>query len=103
MTKQDEGLKPGQIEKTLLELTELKEKLDAVALRKTVRKHGEILVAQRLGYLLDYVGCQDITKGFLNWIKDAPLRLLDPSAPAGRAKENRKWRLIVNARLETET
>jgi len=39
MTKQDEGLKPGQIEKTLLELTELKEKLEDA---KAILKHFKV-------------------------------------------------------------
>ncbi len=92
----------GGLDNVMTVLSELSEKLDAVRLAGTVRKHGDRLVAQRLGYLLDRLGHRDLTKRLAGWIDGAPQRLLNPSAPVGRAPLSRKWNLIVNARPEPE-
>jgi predicted transcriptional regulator of viral defense system len=83
-------------------LSELAEKLDAAKLRDTVKRHGEVLVAQRLGWLLDQLGRRNLTKELAAWVEEAPVRPLDPSAPVKGARESRKWRLLVNARVEPE-
>ena len=91
----------GGLENVVTVLSELAEKLDGGKLRQTVKGHDEVIVAQRLGYLLDKLGRQDLSKGFADWVKGAPLRLLDPAA-GSRSSENRKWRLLINARVEPE-
>jgi hypothetical protein len=60
-------------------------------------------VAQRLGYLLDALRRQDLSKGLASMVKDAPLRPLDPAAPLAGVPESRKWRILINTRLEPET
>lgn len=92
----------GGLDHVVTVLSELAEKLDAKGLGDTVRRHGEILVAQRLGYLLDHVGRRDLTKGIAGRVRHAPLRPLDPSSPVNGASESRKWHLLVNARVEPE-
>jgi predicted transcriptional regulator of viral defense system len=92
----------GGLENVVTVLSELAEKLDAKKLLDAVKRHGEVTVAQRLGYLLDRVGRRDVTKGLAEWIADAPLRPLDPGAPVDGASESRKWHLLVNAELEPE-
>lgn len=84
-------------------LSELAEKLDAAALRDTVKRHRDVLVTQRLGYFLDHVGRRDLTTELAGWVKQAPVRRLDPGVPATGARESRKWRLLINADLEAET
>ncbi|MDE2142398.1 MAG: type IV toxin-antitoxin system AbiEi family antitoxin [Elusimicrobia bacterium] len=91
----------GGLENVVTVLSELAEKLDAAKLRQTVKRHGEVLVAQRLGYLLDKVGRRDLSQGFAGWARGAPWRPLDPAAPFP-APESRKWGLWINARLEPE-
>lgn len=91
----------GGLENVVTVLSELAEKLDARKLRRTVKGHDEVIVAQRLGYLLDKLGRQDLSKGFSDWVEAAPLRLLDPGAKPG-ASESRKWRLSINAQVEPE-
>lgn len=93
----------GGLDHVATVLSELAEKLDAAALRDTVKRHRDVLVAQRLGYLLDHVGRRDLTRGFSAWVKQAPVRRLDPSVPATGARESRKWRLLINVDLEAET
>ena len=91
----------GGFENVVTVLSELAEKLDGAKLRQTVKGHGDILVAQRLGYLLDKLGWQELSKGFTGWVKKAPLRLLDPVGGVA-SSENRRWRLAINARVEPE-
>lgn len=93
----------GGMDNVITVLSELVEKLDAVKLRKIVIQHNEIIVAQRLGYLLDIIGRPNLTKGFSNLVRHAPLRLLDPSMPTGKSKKNKKWQLLINTQLEPET
>lgn len=92
----------GGLENVVTVLSELAEKLDAKRLCGAVKRHGEVIVAQRLGYLLDRAGRRSLTKGFAEWIADAPLRPLDPGTPTAGAPESRKWHLLVNAELEPE-
>jgi predicted transcriptional regulator of viral defense system len=91
----------GGLENVVTVLSELAEKLDAAKLKQVVKRHGEVIVAQRLGYLLDKLGRRDLSQGFAEWVKEAPLRPLDPSGPPS-ASESRKWGLVVNARVEPE-
>ena len=83
-------------------LAELVEKIDGNKLRDVVKLHREVIVAQRLGYLLDMLRRQDLSKLFIGMVKEAPWRRLEPTGEAAGAGENRKWRLLVNARLEPE-
>jgi len=92
----------GGLENVATVLSELAEKLDGNKLRATVKRHGEIIVAQRLGCILDKLRRQDLTKRFAKWIGEAPLRPLDPTASSAGASKSSKWRLLVNARVEPE-
>jgi predicted transcriptional regulator of viral defense system len=93
----------GGLDHVTTVLSELGEKLDATRLRDTVKRHRDILVAQRLGFLLDHVGRRDLTKRLSASVKDAPVRRLDPAAAATAARKSRKWRLLINAEVEEET
>lgn len=91
----------GGLENVVTVLSELAEKLDGAKLRRTVKGHDEVIVAQRLGYLLDTLGRRDLSKGFADWVEGAPLRLLDP-AEKSVSSESRKWRLSINAQVEPD-
>ena len=91
----------GGLDHVVTILSELAEKIDAAKLKKLVKAHGEMIVAQRLGYLLDKIGRRDLSKELADWVKDAPLRPLDPAAPFPDL-ESRKWRLWINANPEPE-
>jgi predicted transcriptional regulator of viral defense system len=92
----------GGLDHVATVLSELAEKLDPAKMRDTAERHGEMLVAQRLGYLLDTCGRRRLSRDLAAWVRDAPLRPLDPSAPVDGARESRKWHLLVNARVEPE-
>jgi predicted transcriptional regulator of viral defense system len=95
----------GGLENVATVLSELSESLDAASLKKCVKGHGDLLVAQRLGFLLDLVDGKDLTAGLAQWVEKAraPFRPLAPSAASAGARESAKWRLRVNVRLEPET
>lgn len=92
----------GGLENAITVLAELAEKLNGTKLKDTVKRHDEIIVAQRLGYLLDRLNRQDLSKALIDWVKKTPLRPLDPSMPTDRASQSRKWHLLVNTLLEAE-
>lgn len=92
----------GGLDHVATVLAELGEKLDARELRATAKRHGDVLVAQRLGYLLDRLRRQDLTKELAAWVAEAPLRPLAPGVSVEGARESRKWRLLVNAGVEAE-
>jgi predicted transcriptional regulator of viral defense system len=97
------GRASGGLDHVATVLSELAEMLDAATLRDTVKSHGDVLVAQRLGYLLDHLGWRDLTRGLAGWVKNAPVRRFDPSVPAAGAPEDRRWRLLINTLVEEET
>jgi len=94
----------GGLEHALTILSELAERLEAGRLQKTVRRHGDLLVAQRLGFLLDLVNRKDLTGNLARWIEkeNAPFRPLDSSSPIAGAFNSTKWHLLVNTHLEPE-
>jgi predicted transcriptional regulator of viral defense system len=92
----------GGLDHVATVLSELAEKLDPPSLRETVERHGEMLVAQRLGYLLEQGSQRGLSKEIATLVRDAPLRPLDPGAPVSGARESRRWHLLVNARVEPE-
>ncbi len=94
----------GGLENVSTVLSELAEKLDPIRLRDTVSSHGDVLVAQRLGYILDHVAHRGLTQGIAKWVggKGPHLRRLNPSVPAEGAPVSRKWSLLVNKQIEAE-
>lgn len=93
----------GGLDNVVTVLAELGEKLDAGSLSAAAKRHGDAETAQRLGYLLDRAGRGKPAKGLANIAKGAPLCLLDPASPAGKPLVARKWRVLVNVRLEPES
>ncbi len=85
-------------------LSELSARLDPIRLRDTVRNHRDVLIAQRLGYILDHVAHRGLTKATASWVarQEPSLRRLDTSAPSEGAPVSRKWSLLVNAQVEAE-
>jgi predicted transcriptional regulator of viral defense system len=92
----------GGLENVATVLSELAEKLDGNKLRDTLKQHGEVLVGQRLGYLLDKLGQRKLSDSLIDWVKKSTLRPLDPTALIAGASESRKWNLLINVRIEPE-
>lgn len=81
----------GGLDNVITVLAELSEKLNAKRVQSTVEGHGDVVVAQRLGYLLDRIGRRGLAKGLAEWVKDASVRPLDPGSPVRGATESRRW------------
>ncbi|HAH05988.1 MAG TPA: hypothetical protein DCM05_05570 [Elusimicrobia bacterium] len=92
----------GGLENVATVLSELAESLDGAGLRDALKRHGETVVAQRLGYLLDRLGRRKLSEGLVDRVQGAALRPLDPTAPLTGASKSRKWSLLINARIEPE-
>lgn len=92
----------GGLENVATVLSELAERLNGAKLRDTLKQYGEVIVAQRLGYLLDKLGRRKLSASLVDFVKKSTLRPLDPTAPLAGASESRKWNLLINVHVEPE-
>jgi predicted transcriptional regulator of viral defense system len=85
-------------------LAELAERIDADLLAEAARADGELVHAQRLGYLLDLVSAGKQTKELAKLIKDAAPRstALRPGQPVRGCAVERRWRVVVNEKVEVD-
>ena len=93
----------GGLDRVTGVLSELGEDMDPERLVEA-SKSASILWAQRLGYLLEYVGVGDkavLLKAHVRQHARNFTKLL-PGAGAGGARRSRDWRLFVNANVETD-
>lgn len=60
--------------------------------------------AQRLGYILDYLGHEPLTKSLHNLVSRKPLRyiLLRPDSPAQGTEKDAKWHILINEAIEAD-
>jgi predicted transcriptional regulator of viral defense system len=93
----------GGLDNVITVLSELADTLRPDPLLDCVRRHGEPVVAQRLGFLLDQTGHSRLTGGLAKWVAGAPVRALDPGASASGFAVDARWHLCVNATLNPET
>ena len=84
-------------------LAELAEKLDGSELIQ-IAELSPIAWAQRLGYLLDLVGAQNKTEELAEYIaqKKPVMVPLVPSQPRQGISRLKRWRIMVNAKVEAE-
>jgi len=68
------------------------------------KKHIELSIIQRLGYLLDLTGQNKLSEGFVHLIKERNVRLtkLRANLDIKRAKINSRWSLYVNEGVEPD-
>lgn len=93
----------GGVDRVTGMLSELSEQMDPVLLVEAARS-ASVLWAQRLGFLLEFVGAGDkcgLLKDHVRQRARNYTRLL-PSAPADGVARSGDWRLLVNARIEVE-
>lgn len=85
-------------------LAELAERMDSVRLVEAVRADGELVYAQRLGYLLNLVGAGERAKELARLVteespRNAPLR---PGQPTRGCPVDRRWRVVINEQVEVD-
>lgn len=115
----------GGLDNTLVVLTDLVEKIDSNRLLKLVSESKEITWVQRLGYLLELINAKKLSDALAKKIsaRSKHIRILAPIknskqtssvsflfSPASNKKKppskstiNKKWKLIINRKLEPDT
>lgn len=83
---------------------ELAERLDGTELVRVADIDGEVAYAQRLGYLLDLVGRQELARALAEWIAARAPRVapLASGQPITGAQRNARWRVAVNEKVDVE-
>jgi predicted transcriptional regulator of viral defense system len=92
----------GGLDRVITVLQELAESMDAAKLIEAVKAEGNLVCAQRLGWLVEKAGypAQVIDMARLIEDKEPPFTRLDSSLPAGKAEKNTRWRLLLNTNVE---
>ena len=83
---------------------ELAERLDGTELVRVAEVDGEVAYAQRLGYLLDRVGRQEVARALADWIATRTPRVapLASGQPNKGAPRHMRWRVAVNEEVDVE-
>ncbi len=85
-------------------LNEMVAMLDAQRLLEAAKTEGNVMAAQRLGYILEQAGAEKIVEPLANWLKACDLHAirLRPDRPAEKLDAHPVWRVIPNETLEIE-
>ena len=85
-------------------LQELAERLDGGELVRIAEVDSEVAYAQRLGYLLDRAGRQEIARALAEWVDARAPRVtpLSPGAPITGTERDSRWRVAVNEEVDLE-
>jgi predicted transcriptional regulator of viral defense system len=86
-------------------LTELAERIDPLKLVDCAKAEYELAYAQRLGYILDLVGAEQQSGGLAQFVAENRPRAtsLAPGRPRRGYHTNRRWRLVVNEEIGTDS
>ena len=85
-------------------LDELAEHMSSNALIKTAKQFS-LVYAQRLGYLLEYLGHDKLQSALWSYIqerKPSSFPLLGGGKNHGQAQKNDKWHLAINEKIESD-
>jgi predicted transcriptional regulator of viral defense system len=95
----------GHLGNVVTVLAELVDKMDAQRLADNAKAEGDVSTAQRLGYLLEQVGADEVGAALAVWIAEKRPRFvpLRSDRPARRAAKDVRWRVLVNEKVEAET
>ncbi|MBI5442215.1 MAG: type IV toxin-antitoxin system AbiEi family antitoxin [Deltaproteobacteria bacterium] len=94
----------GFIDNVATVLSELTERIDGKALVEAAKSEGELAHVQRLGYVLDLVGGQEVATPLQRWVRDqqprpTPLR---PGRGSKGAPKDDRWNIVVNHDIEID-
>ncbi len=94
----------GGLNRAATVLEELSEKIDSSRLLKNAQKEKTLCFIQRLGFIMDLLGFENLTENLSGWVKTMkPAKtLLDPALPVDPEAFNSKWRLYVNCDIDTD-
>lgn len=85
-------------------LDELAESVEPSALKSLLEKNNERTWMQRLGYLLESLGHADLASIICQHLQNQKINIvpLVPYSPMAGLKRNRKWRIVINATVESD-
>lgn len=94
----------GGLENVATVLRELTERLDGGELVRVAEADGEVAYAQRLGYLLDRVGHQEVARALAEWVGGRAPRVtaLASGVSITGAERDARWRVAVNEEVDVE-
>ncbi len=94
----------GSLNNVATILLELAPAMHKLRLTAAAKKHIELSVIQRLGYLLDLVGQNELSEGLVRLVKEREARLvkLRPDLDTKDAKINSRWSLYINEEVEPD-
>jgi len=92
----------GGLDRAMTILQELAETMNAAKLIEAVKAEGNLVCAQRLGWLMEKAGHGALVVDLARLIAghNPPFTRLDPSLPARDAEKNMRWRLLINTDVE---
>jgi predicted transcriptional regulator of viral defense system len=92
----------GGLDRAMTVLQELAETMNAAKLIDAVKAEGNLVCAQRLGWLMEKAGHSALVVELARLIAghNPPFTRLDPSLPARDAEKNIRWRLWINTDVE---
>jgi predicted transcriptional regulator of viral defense system len=92
----------GGLDRAITVVQELGESMNSSHLIDAVKAEGNLVCAQRLGWLMEKAGHAELVLNLARLIdaKNPPVTRLDPSLPAGEAQKDARWRLLINTDVE---
>lgn len=92
----------GGLDRAMTVIQELAEAMNTAKLIDAVKAEGNLVCAQRLGWLMEEAGHGALVVDLAKLIAahNPPFTRLDPSLPAGDAEKNIRWRLLINTDVE---
>jgi len=92
----------GGLDRAITVLKELGESMSSAKLIAAVKAEGNLVCAQRLGWLMEKADHAALVLDLAGLIadKNPPFTRLDPSLPAGEAENDTRWRLLINTDVE---
>lgn len=93
----------GGINRIATVIQELSDSIDAYALEEIAQQDKGQIWIRRLGYILDFVGAEQLsTTLYPLWDKKSEFIPLVPYASMTGSPRNKKWRIAMNATLESD-
>jgi hypothetical protein len=92
----------GGLDRTFTVLQELGEGINAGKLAEAAAAGGKLAYAQRLGWLLEKAGFEQVANKMAEWVsKKRPLPAkLEPSLHIRGAHKDERWQLLINTTVE---
>ncbi|MFN7934342.1 MAG: type IV toxin-antitoxin system AbiEi family antitoxin [Bryobacteraceae bacterium] len=94
----------GGLDHVATVLLELAEKMDPARLVAAAQREPEIASVQRLGYILEFIGKEQVVRKVANWVdhRDPKIVPLITGEPASGSARDSRWRILRNHDLETD-